>query len=413
MSEPAANDDRPTPRNWGRSIIRTAGLALIRTFYRVRTVNPERVPRTGGVLLLPNHVTFADAFYISAACSRPVRFVMDEGFMSRNAVAWFCTIFNTVTIRKDQPREALRITIDALRAGDVVCFFPEGQLSRTGTLNELKRGVELIAKKADAPLVPMWIDGAWGSIFSFERGRFFRKRPYRIPHPLTVAFGPPLTSAEATLDTIRRGMLKAAARAIQARLKDETRSSWINGYQIGQVSALGWRKSFGALEHDPLVKALPSLFEAFATHFGAHPVLRPHPKSFPKAWIGGNLLREELQSGHFSGHIDFYDFSDRANEPLSHPGIRHFPCLAVEGRVISMSLPDPHQPHSGSIRQHGSKPGSWGRLLPGWFTKPDPSGRVRVKGPAAPQGILLPPGVELDAEGFVLAPALAESLPRD
>ena len=152
-------------------------------------VNAERIPAKGGALLLPNHVTFADAFFIAAACPRPVSFVMDEAFMAKRPMRFFVSIFDTVTIRRDQPREAIRITIEALKKGDLVCLFPEGQLTRTGTLNELRRGFELIAKKAGHPLIPMWCDGSWGSIFSFERGRFFRKRPYLNPTGLMLAFG--------------------------------------------------------------------------------------------------------------------------------------------------------------------------------------------------------------------------------
>ena len=102
--------------------------------YRIQVVNPERMPAKGGVLLLPNHVTYADAFFISAACPRPVRFVMDEAFMAKRAIRVFTGIFDTMTIRRDQPLEAIRKIIQALKKGDVVCLFPEGQLTRTGTL---------------------------------------------------------------------------------------------------------------------------------------------------------------------------------------------------------------------------------------------------------------------------------------
>ena len=176
--------------------IRVIGVALIRMIYRIRVGHPERLPAKGGVLMLPNHVTYADAFFLSAACPRPIRFVMDEVFMAHRSIRVFTGIFDTMTIRRDQPLEAIREIISALKNGDVVCLFPEGQLTRTGALCPLQRGFELIAKKAGHPLIPMWCDGSWGSIFSFERNRFFRK----IPHPrevgMIVAFGKEIDSSK-------------------------------------------------------------------------------------------------------------------------------------------------------------------------------------------------------------------------
>ena len=97
--------------------IRVVFLIGIRLVYRVRAVHAERVPASGGVLLLPNHVTYADAFFLSAACPRPVRFVMDEAFIASPVIRWFTGIFGTVNIRRDQPLEAIREVIKALKKG--------------------------------------------------------------------------------------------------------------------------------------------------------------------------------------------------------------------------------------------------------------------------------------------------------
>ncbi len=94
--------------------------------------------------------------------------------------------------RPRTPRKASAPAAERLQAGEVVCMFPEGELTRTGTLLRLKKGFEVIARKGGAPVVPVWMDQLWGSIFSFEGGRFFRKLPQRFPYPVTVAFGEPL-----------------------------------------------------------------------------------------------------------------------------------------------------------------------------------------------------------------------------
>jgi acyl-[acyl-carrier-protein]-phospholipid O-acyltransferase/long-chain-fatty-acid--[acyl-carrier-protein] ligase len=97
---------------------------------------------------------------------------------------------------------------EQITAGEVVCLFPEGQLTRSGTLLRLRRGYELIARQADAPVVPVWLDQLWGSIFSFQGGKYFRKWPTKIPYPVTVAFGDPIPPDKADIATVREELLK-------------------------------------------------------------------------------------------------------------------------------------------------------------------------------------------------------------
>src|SRR5438132_10336300 len=98
---------------------------------------------------------------------------------------------------------------EELGQGHVVCIFAEGSISRTGNLLPFKRGFEKIVEGLDVPIVPVYLDRVWGSIFSFKGGRFFWKRPLRIPYPVTVAFGQPMPSstsaAEARLAVMELG----------------------------------------------------------------------------------------------------------------------------------------------------------------------------------------------------------------
>jgi acyl-[acyl-carrier-protein]-phospholipid O-acyltransferase / long-chain-fatty-acid--[acyl-carrier-protein] ligase len=410
-----------------RQLIRWVGGLIVRSVYRIQRVHPERVPAQGGALLLPNHVTFADGFFLSVACSRPIRFVMDETFMARRSIRWFVTIFDTVAIRRDQPREAIRVTIEALKNGDLICLFPEGQLTRTGALSELRRGFELIAKKAGHPLIPIWCDGAWGSIFSFERGRFFRKWPREFPFRLTVAFGREISPVNGGRETVRHGLLVCSAAALDRRFEQsgwgrkipksccdglanfrqfgefERRRFWMNGYQIGQVNALQRRLPFFVLSHDPVPSGIPAISLTFSALFGAHltkcdSVAGDHAAS----WVGGDELRTALGQTQIVRKIVFYDFGDRALEPICRAGLEHCPCLAVEGMVIAMSMPHPPKPMNDSEPQLGHKLGTWGKLLPGWYLLPTKGGSLRVHGPAASkEGLVLPAQCYLDAEGFL------------
>ena len=408
--------------------IRVLGATVVRSLYHVRTLSFERLPPQGGVLLLPNHVTYADAFFISAACGRPVRFVMDEGFMAQRGVRWFVSFFATVSINRAQPRAAIRTIIAALRQGDTVCLFPEGQLTRTGTLSKLQRGFALIAKAAGHPVVPLWCDGLWGSVFSFERNRFFGKWPYRtLRYGLTAAVGKPLDPAGTNLDTLRDALMQTSAEAIAGRFQapgwglrvargsgaerarglrlEQRRQMWINGYQIGQVNALQRRHAFAALAGDPLVAGVAGLFAAFAELYQAPLGLQPVvPPEADGPWVGGELLRAALACAKCGPRLVFYDFSEQAVVPFERAGVLHCPCLALAGVVVAMSMPDPPPVANVQDVQSGRKPGTWGRLLPGWFIAKDAEGTLRVHGPAAPaSGLVLPQGGFLDEDGFLAA----------
>jgi acyl-[acyl-carrier-protein]-phospholipid O-acyltransferase / long-chain-fatty-acid--[acyl-carrier-protein] ligase len=378
-------------------LVRVTGLTLLRLIYRIRSTGTAHFPQKGGVLLLPNHITWADAFFLTAACPRPVRFVMEAGFTGNTAVRVFSQLFDTVPITSSKPREALRASAEALKEGHVVCIFPEGQLTRTGTLQELKRGFEIIARQAGCPLVPTWIDGAWGSIFSFEGNRFFTKFPQRLRYGISVGFAPPMTPERADVESIRRGMLEASAMALAERASEPAQA---NALQLAHVNALQRGADFGTLDTDPLPDSLPGL-AIFEKQFGAIRRESPFPDpSSETQWLGGNTLREKIESSKLQPGGVFFDFSERAIEPLAHPGWVHCPCLAIDGIIVAMSMPDPPKAHPGSQEQVGRKPGSHGILLPGFWVD-----GTTLRGPAVPNGLPLPDGTTIDEESFVFLPA--------
>ncbi len=388
-------------------LIRLIGLAVIRTIYRIKVSGTLNVPEEGGVLLLPNHVTFADAFYLTAACPRRVRFVMDETFIASFWIRRFTEIFNTVTIARNNPREAIRATVEALKEGHVVCLFPEGQITRTGTLIALERGFELISRRANCPLIPVWVDGSWGSIFSYERGPGFKKRPYHLPHPLSISFGEPMQVENASLETLRHAMHKTAAAAMTARFSDGiTSAAAINAHQLGQVSALPRRQTFHSLEQDTLIDELKPVLTAFGDEFGSWLQRHPAIDETEVIWVGGRALREALRNSN--GHtISFHDFSPESTTPLEIPGVQHLPGLAVNGLIVAVSMPNPTHQDDAPI-QLGTKPGTWGKLLPGFHLIADETGQLRLHGPAVPEeGLPLPHGTTLDEEGFLVATASA------
>jgi acyl-[acyl-carrier-protein]-phospholipid O-acyltransferase / long-chain-fatty-acid--[acyl-carrier-protein] ligase len=178
------------------SLLRLVLWMVTHSIYRIRVEGRENIPETGGALFVANHMSLVDALLLLASTDRPIRFLMYKGIYDLPFVKPGAKMFRAIPISSElRPREmlqSLREASNAIRAGEVVCIFAEGQITRIGQLLPFRRGIERIMKGVDAPIVPVNLDGVWGSIFSFERGRFLWKMPRSIPYPVTVSFGKPM-----------------------------------------------------------------------------------------------------------------------------------------------------------------------------------------------------------------------------
>jgi acyl-[acyl-carrier-protein]-phospholipid O-acyltransferase / long-chain-fatty-acid--[acyl-carrier-protein] ligase len=183
------------------------GRSLVRCFYQVTALGTDNLPKNG-FLLLPNHITWVDAIVLQLACPRPIRFIIDQEFYRKPILHPFLRTLRCIPIETRHSHSAIRAATEKIAEGEIVCLFPEGALERAGTLLRLRRGYELIVRHANAPVVPVWLDQLWGSIFSFQGGKFFRKLPKRIPYPVTIAFGKPLEADAADIAIVREELLK-------------------------------------------------------------------------------------------------------------------------------------------------------------------------------------------------------------
>jgi acyl-[acyl-carrier-protein]-phospholipid O-acyltransferase/long-chain-fatty-acid--[acyl-carrier-protein] ligase len=178
------------------SLLRLVLWMVTHSIYRIRVEGRENIPETGGALFVANHMSLVDALLLLASTDRPIRFLMYKGIYDLPFVKPGAKMIRAIPISSElRPREmlqSLREASNAIRAGEVVCIFAEGQITRIGQLLPFRRGMERIMKGVAAPIVPVNLDGVWGSIFSFERGRFLWKTPRSIPYPVTVSFGKPM-----------------------------------------------------------------------------------------------------------------------------------------------------------------------------------------------------------------------------
>ncbi len=203
-----------------QEFIRMIGIWLMNLLYRPRILHPERFPERGGALIVCNHVTYADALFLTMVCPRPMRFIVAEEFMVSRILGWVLEIFNSLPISTKNPRDAIRSAAHGIANGDLICIFPEGQLTRTGCLTPIRRGMEAIARRAKAPVIPVYMDGLWGSIFSYYRSRFFTKLPRCIPYPFTVAVGEPIHARRADSQQVLGTFRELSVECISSELSD-------------------------------------------------------------------------------------------------------------------------------------------------------------------------------------------------
>jgi acyl-[acyl-carrier-protein]-phospholipid O-acyltransferase/long-chain-fatty-acid--[acyl-carrier-protein] ligase len=261
----------PSPLPFTERLLRGLGMLLGRLIYRVTPHFAERLP-AGGFLLLPNHLTWVDAIVLQLACPRPIRFIVFEAIYKLPLLYPIFRCVGAIPISPKKAKDAVRLAVELIEQGEVVCLFPEGELSRSGMLLRLKRGYELIARGAKCPVVPVWTDQLWGSIFSFEGGKYFLKMPKRLPYPVTVAFGEPIPHEDADIAHVRERFLALGEYCYQHRepLRGHLGRAIIRGLRRRQFSTA----VIDGLDHSKLSRgfllaASIALSRWLATHTGA------------------------------------------------------------------------------------------------------------------------------------------------
>jgi 1-acyl-sn-glycerol-3-phosphate acyltransferase len=169
-------------------------MAVMTLGFSLRTKGRQRVPRTGPALLIANHQSFLDPILVGLCSRRHLCFLARQTLFRKPAAAWFIGALGAVPIHHEGVgKEGIRIILDQLKAGRAVVVFPEGTRTEDGALQELRPGIYLLIKRAQAPIVPIGIAGA------FQAMPYWRSTPTLAPlflpavkTSLAVAVGRPL-----------------------------------------------------------------------------------------------------------------------------------------------------------------------------------------------------------------------------
>lgn len=185
-------------------IVRVVALGMGRVVYRVRVEGAENLPASGGCLIVCNHVSYTDTIPLSLAIPRKLRFTSEERLFDVPGLGRCLRAFGSIPVSAGSARTAIRRTADCIASGEAALLFPEGKLTLDGRLQPVKDGYSLIARKAGCPVLMVHLDGLWGSIFSFEGGRFFFKWPKVWRRTVRVTVSRPVSGEEATAEKLER-----------------------------------------------------------------------------------------------------------------------------------------------------------------------------------------------------------------
>lgn len=193
---------------------------MVRRFYGVEIAGEENLPGTGSALLVSNHVSYVDGVILASIAKRRVHFLMWRELLSVPVLGFFARKFGAMPVSTSDGPHAMRKSLDAavklLKQGHILCLFPEGAMTRTAHVQPFKRGFELIARRAGTRIIPVHLDGLWGSIFSYKQGRYFFKVPKLFGRPVRVTIGEPLPP-DTDRFTVRRKIMELEVEAYAAR----------------------------------------------------------------------------------------------------------------------------------------------------------------------------------------------------
>jgi len=186
--------------------------------YRIRVYNRDFIPEQGGAILVPNHISWLDGLLLFATSSRTIRMLIDSDIITTWRAQGFAKMMGGIPIKPSpkSTKRAIEMSREALKAGELVCIFPEGGISRSGQLQRFRPGVLEIQRDTGAPIIPVYLDELWGSIFSFRGGKFFWKWPSLHPRRISIWFGKPIPEP-CDIHKVRQAVQDLGADAVAGR----------------------------------------------------------------------------------------------------------------------------------------------------------------------------------------------------
>lgn len=184
-------------------LMRFIAWILINVFYRVQPKGLENIPHTGPAVVVCNHVSYMDPILLSGCIRRPMRFVMYYKIFDIPLLRFFFQTMKAIPIagsREDEQtmNAAFDKVDEELAAGNIVCIFPEGGITRDGRVQRFRPGIEKIIERRSVPVIPVSLGRLWGSWFSRRKNGAIRKVPGRLFAKVPITVGAAVAAADVT-----------------------------------------------------------------------------------------------------------------------------------------------------------------------------------------------------------------------
>lgn len=185
---------------------------LVHTMYRVKKQSLHHIPETGAAVLVCNHVSYMDPLVIMGNSPRPTRFVMTHKIFRIPVLNFVFRHAKTIPIAPmhEDPEilaAAYERIAEELEDGQLVAIFPEGKLTTTGEINEFKAGIERIIERTPVPVIPLALQGLWGSFFSRKTDDAVLKLPRRLWSKIGLCAAPPIAPEQVDREALHDQVL--------------------------------------------------------------------------------------------------------------------------------------------------------------------------------------------------------------
>lgn len=306
--------------------IRFLAWLVTHTMYKVRVHGRENLPETGGALLAPNHISLIDGLFLIAISPRPIRMVITGDLVTNRWTKGLAQIMGAIPIRRRAPKEgrsAIETAREALKAGELVCIFPEGAISRSGQLQEFRPGTLDLVKGTPAAIVPIYLDELWGSIFSFRGGRFLWKWPALRARPVSIWFGEKIDEP-ASIHEVRQAVQDLGAEAVSGRKgrmmvlpRLMLRKCRRTMFRFKIADSSGQQNTGGALLMRSIILRRLLLREVLGKDEKYVGILLPPS-------VGGVVVNAAVTlAGRVSANLNYTTTNDVLNACIRQAGIRH------------------------------------------------------------------------------------------